>query len=63
MADRTLQWLPHGKDMPVGWRAAQQAASHHNAHAILIEPDPDNAVALYAAEVAATRPTAIVMGD
>lgn len=62
-ADRTVCWLPHDQDLPVGWRFAEQAASHHAAHGLLIEPDPDNAVAAYAAEVAQTRPVAIVMGD
>jgi len=64
MADKTLQWHPLGKDIPVGYRVADQVASHHSAHAVLIEPDPHcTAIAAYAADVAALAPTAIVMGD
>ncbi len=64
-ADHTTRWLPHGQDLPAGWRFAEQTDSHPGAPADLIEPDPHNAVTLYAyaAEVAAMRPVAIVMGD
>lgn len=54
----TFRWLPHGHPLPPGWRLAAQAPSHHSAHAVLIEPDPDNAVAAYAAEVEALRSAA-----
>ena len=33
-----LQWLPHGKPLPDGWRVCDQRLdTHHNAHAVLIE--------------------------
>lgn len=62
MLEKTFRWLPHGHPIPPGWRLAAQALSHHTAHAVLVEPDPDNPVAAYAAEVQALR-SAATLGD
>lgn len=33
----TVQWWPYDAPIPPGWRLANHAASHHSAHARLIE--------------------------
>ena len=33
----TVRWWPLNKPIPRGWRIADQALSHHSAHAVLIE--------------------------